>query len=85
MQINLLQLVKPIDDEDLLSSILSGLNPSFNSFVTSYTIATRDLEHSFSVFQDAILSNEMLLKQQHSAPAIDTSSTFSFHMQKQRS
>ena len=76
---------KPIDDEDLVSFIMSGLNPSFNSFVTAYTVATRDHSPSFIDFQDDLLSHEMLLNQQHTATVVDTSSAFAFHMQQHRS
>jgi hypothetical protein len=76
---------KPIDDEDLVSFIMSGLNPSFNSFVTAYTVATRDHSPSFTDFQDDLLSHEMLLNQQHTATVVDTSSAFAFHMQRHRS
>jgi hypothetical protein len=71
---------KSTNDEDLLSYIISGLNPSYNSFITSYSIATRDKVPSFANFQEELLSHEMLLqKQQNVAP--DTS-TFALHMQK---
>jgi hypothetical protein len=39
---------KPTDDEDLVCYIISGLNPNYNSFVTSYSIATRDKISSFT-------------------------------------
>lgn len=54
---------KPIDEEDLISFILSGLNPTFTSFVTFYSLATRDKSLSFTDFQDQLLSHEMLLNQ----------------------
>ena len=34
---------KPVEDEDILFYIVSGLNPSFTPFLTSYSFATRDL------------------------------------------
>jgi hypothetical protein len=75
---------KPADDEDLISFIMSGLNPSFNSFITSYYVNTRDHSPTFANFQDDVLSHEMLLKQQFVATA-DTNSNFAFHMQRQGS
>ena len=41
---------KPTEDEDLISFILSGLNLSYNSFVTLYTLTTRNNPLSFSYF-----------------------------------
>jgi hypothetical protein len=32
----------PIDDEDLISYIISGLNPSFNAFVTVFSMTSKD-------------------------------------------
>jgi hypothetical protein len=54
---------KPIEDDDLISFIVSGLNPSFNSFITS-SFATRDDPLNFEDFQDELLSHEMVLNQQ---------------------
>ena len=54
---------KPTDDEDLISFIISGLNPTFNSFVTYVSIAARDNPLSFLDFQDELLNHEMLLNQ----------------------
>jgi hypothetical protein len=56
---------QPIDDEDLIAFIIGGLNPTFNSFITSYVFATRENPLSFTDFQDELLSHEMLLNQQH--------------------
>lgn len=69
---------KPTDDEDLVSYILSGLNPSYNSFVISYTIATRDETPSFTDLQEELLNHEMLLHKQQRG-ATDTS-PFALHM-----
>jgi hypothetical protein len=55
---------KPIADEDLISFIVNGLNPSFNSFISAYTFATRENQLSFEDFQAELLSHEMLLEQQ---------------------
>lgn len=61
---------KPIEDEDLISLIVSGLNLSFNAFITSFSFATRENPLTFNDFQDELLSHEMLLTQQYAA--IDT-------------
>lgn len=43
--------VKPVDDEDLISCIGSGLTPSYNSFVTSFSFATCESFLTFQKFQ----------------------------------
>jgi len=52
---------KPLDDEDFISSITNGLNPSSIHFVTNLAFATRDKVLSFDDFQDILLNHEMLL------------------------
>ncbi|XP_042964614.1 uncharacterized protein LOC122298828 [Carya illinoinensis] len=49
---------------------ISGLNPSFNGFITSFSLATRNNPITFLDFQDELHSHEMLLKQQ--TPPIPT-------------
>lgn len=71
---------KPIDDEDLITFIINGLNPSFNSLIPVYNYATRDKQPFFEDFQAELLSHEMLLDQQQ-ARAID-SSTFALYSHK---
>jgi hypothetical protein len=56
----LVAIEKPIDDEDLISYIISGLNPSFNAFVTVFSMTSKDKSPFFSDFQDELLSHEML-------------------------
>lgn len=51
----------PIPDEDLISSILNGLNPTFTHFVTTYFFHTQANDISYEDFQDELLSHEMLL------------------------
>jgi hypothetical protein len=64
---------KPIDDDDLISFIVSGLNPLFHTFVTIHSFAARDHEMSFTDFQSELLSHELLLQnQQHSALTPET-------------
>jgi hypothetical protein len=55
---------KPTKDEDLISFILSGLNPNYNSFVTSCTLTTRNNPLSFTDSQDELLNFEAMLNQQ---------------------
>jgi hypothetical protein len=72
---------KPTDDEDLINSIISGLNPTFNSFVTSISIATKDNPLSFLEFRDELLNHEMLLNQQQQAANTETQN-FALFMQR---
>jgi hypothetical protein len=52
---------KPVDDEDLISYIVGGLNSSYHSFITSLSFATRDAAISFHAFQSELLNFEHLL------------------------
>lgn len=54
---------KPIDDEDFIALVINGLNPSFTSFITTYSFATRESTLTFEDFEDQLLSHEMLLNQ----------------------
>jgi hypothetical protein len=72
---------KPTEDEDLISFILSVLNPSYNSFVTSYTLTTRNNPLSFTDFQDELLNFEVMLNQQQHHAALDVT-PFALYMQK---
>jgi hypothetical protein len=58
---------KPTDDEDLISFIISGLNPTFNTFVTTFIITTKDKLPTFTEFQDELLNHEALINQQQAA------------------
>jgi hypothetical protein len=73
---------KPVDEDDLISYIISGLNPTFNSFVTAFSLAIRTTEMSFADFQTELLSHEKLLdNQQQNTPASETNS-FAFYTNK---
>ncbi|XP_062145549.1 uncharacterized protein LOC133852912 [Alnus glutinosa] len=71
---------KPLPDEDLITYLTNGLNPTFNSFITTISILTRDKQFSFEDFQDELLNHEMLLKHQQ-VQTVDTS-TFALFNQK---
>jgi hypothetical protein len=74
---------KPVPDEDLIIYLTNGLNPSFNSFITTINILSRDKQMTFEDFQDELLNHEMLLKHQQ-VQTVDTS-TFALFNQKQGS
>jgi hypothetical protein len=65
---------KPMEDEDMISYIVSGLNPSFNSFITSYSFATRNSDLTLQEFQDELLNYETLLENQNQFVLPDTGS-----------
>jgi hypothetical protein len=67
-----------LDDEDLISSIINGLNPSFINFVTNFAFATREKSLSFDKFEDMLLNHEMLLNK----VATPDVSTFALFAQK---
>lgn len=57
---------KPIDDDDLIEHVISGLNASFNPFIASLFVASQvDATFSLEDFQAELLSYEHLLKNQH--------------------
>jgi hypothetical protein len=72
---------QPIIDADLISFVISGLNPSLNSFITTFALASRDNPRSFSDFQTELLSHERLLNQQQAITSDATN--FALFMQKQ--
>ena len=47
-----------VEDDDLISFVVSGLNPLFNTFVIVNSFAARDLQMSFADFQSEHLNHE---------------------------
>jgi hypothetical protein len=56
---------KLIEEEDLISYIVGGLNTQFNPFVTFFSFATKDTSMTLDDFQAEILSYEQLLDNQN--------------------
>jgi hypothetical protein len=54
---------KPIDDDGLINFIISGLNPTFNAFITTFTLLLSRNKSPFDDFQNELLSHEILLNQ----------------------
>jgi hypothetical protein len=52
---------KAVSDEDLISYLISELNPRYNAFITSFTLMTKDESMSLANFQTFLLSQEQLL------------------------
>ena len=55
---------KPVEDDDLISFVVSGLNPLFNTFVTVHFFTARTTEMTFADFQFELHNHEMLLENQ---------------------
>ncbi|KAF5447219.1 hypothetical protein F2P56_032787, partial [Juglans regia] len=53
---------KPIDDSDLILSVLNGLNSSFHSFVTTYMLLAKEKSMSFSDFHAELLNYDLMQK-----------------------
>jgi hypothetical protein len=56
---------KPIEDDDLIGYVKGGLNPAFNSFITSMSSATWGTSLSFEDFQAKLLFYKLLLENQN--------------------
>jgi len=53
---------KGVDDEDLISYVIGGLNPSYHTFVTTFSYGNRDIAVPFEDFQTELLNYEQLLE-----------------------
>jgi len=73
---------KPVEDDDLISYVIGGLSPSFNTFVTVHSFTTQDREMTFSDFQSELLNHEMLLESQQQQNASANTGTFAFYSNK---
>ncbi|RVW93117.1 Retrovirus-related Pol polyprotein from transposon RE2 [Vitis vinifera] len=62
---------KPIDDQDLISFLLGGLQSSYTPFVTSFNFASRETDFTFEDFQAEFLGYENLLDVNHSVHNTD--------------
>lgn len=51
-----------MDESDLLSYVLSGLNAAFTPFVTSMSFALRHCPMDFDDFQSELLSYEIMIE-----------------------
>jgi len=56
---------KPMEDDNLIHFLISGLNPTFFTFITTLSLMNRGDSLRFDVFQHELLNHEMLLNQQH--------------------
>ncbi|RVW62323.1 hypothetical protein CK203_063445 [Vitis vinifera] len=53
---------KPVEDSDLILSVLNGLNSSFHSFVTTYMLLAKEKSMSFSDFHAEMLNYDLMQK-----------------------
>jgi hypothetical protein len=76
---------KPIEDDDLISFVVSSLNPLFNTFLIVHSFTACTTKMTFADFQSELLNHEMLLEnQQHKTTTPETGS-FALYTNKQRS
>jgi hypothetical protein len=73
---------KPVEDDDLISFVVSGLNPLFNTFVTVHSFTARDYEMSFADFQSELLNHEILLENQQHKAILPETGSFALHTNK---
>ncbi|KAJ0113603.1 hypothetical protein Patl1_02880 [Pistacia atlantica] len=74
---------KPVDDQDLISFLLGGLQSSYTPFITSFTFASRETDFTFEDFQAELLGYENLLDAYHSVLGTD-STHFTFSTNKSK-
>ena len=53
---------KLVEEDDLISFVVSDLNPLFNTFVTVHSFTARTTEMTFANFQSKLFNHEMLLE-----------------------
>ncbi|KAA8540491.1 hypothetical protein F0562_024590 [Nyssa sinensis] len=63
---------KPVDEEDLISYVVGGLNSAYHPFIKSLNFATRDSSITFDDFQTELLNYEQLLDLQQKSVPLDT-------------
>jgi hypothetical protein len=74
---------KPVDDQDLISFLLSGLSSTYTPFVTSFNFVSRDIDFTFEDFQAELLGYENFLDFNHSFRDTDhTHFAFAAHKSK---
>lgn len=71
---------KPVKDDDLISFIISGLNPMFKSFIIAFFFTIRDHEMTFTDFCSELLSHEILLHNQQQQTLTPEVGSFALHV-----
>jgi hypothetical protein len=75
---------KGVEDEDLISYVIGGLNPSYHTFVTTFCYGNRDTSITFEDFQTELLNYEQLFEAHHKPQNTD-GGQFAFHLHKPKS
>jgi hypothetical protein len=75
---------KGVEDEDLISFVIGGLNPSYHTFVTTFCYGNRDTSITFEDFQTELLNYEQLFEAHHKPQNTD-GGQFAFHLHKPKS
>jgi hypothetical protein len=76
---------KPVEEDDLISFIVSGLNSTFNPFVTAFSFAIRTTNMTFADLQSELLSHEMMLENQHQSTLAPETGSFALYTNKSNS
>jgi hypothetical protein len=74
---------KGVEDEELISYVIGGLNPSYHTFVTTFCYGNRDTAVPFDDFQTELINYEQLFEA-HQKPLQPDGGQFAFHLTKQR-
>lgn len=48
---------KPVDDDDLISYVIGGLNSSYHNFISFYSFSTREIGLPYDQFQTELLKS----------------------------
>jgi hypothetical protein len=76
---------KGVDDEDLISYVIGGLNPSYHTFVTTFSYGNRDVAIPFDDFQTELLNYKQLFEAlQKPQPLHTEGGQFASHLHKQK-
>jgi hypothetical protein len=76
---------KPVEDDDLISFVISGLSPVYNSFVAAFSFHVHDRAMTFANFQAELLSHEVLLQSQEHHTLTPETGNFALYTNKQGS
>jgi hypothetical protein len=73
---------KPVEDDDLISFVISGLSPVYNSFVVAFSFHVHDRAMTFANFQAELLSHEVLLQSQEHHTLTPETGNFALYTNK---
>ena len=65
---------KPVEDSDLIFSVLNGLNSSFHSFVTIYMLLAKEKSMPFFDFHVELLNYDLMHKFRNHTIQLETGS-----------